>query len=418
MQLMDRIVSKVSSDVDSLIWQDVGVRQTYEILCDIQDGTYRKLNARLSAAGFSDISREGLLVLGAMRRGEAAASALLQRLGITRQAASQSVETLAVHRYLELQDNPNDPGQRRAVFTDRGRAALAEAEMGLVADWWAEFPRRSGDIIISTAPKSGTTWMQMICALLIFQAPSLPAPLQELSPELAALAPRAEFYAKLAAQRHRRFIKTHLPLSELLNDPRATYIVVARNPLDAAVSWHYQIAELFTSPERRSGEERSDEMARQWVLDRIEEMGTFPQGRDSGLDGVLKNLSSAWERRADPNVVLVHYEDLSADLSGEMRRLARRLDITVPEEKWPSLVHAATFKQMRAAAGRLQPLQYLPNWDSSKEHSKFFRRGASGDGQALLTEAEVARYYTRAAQVAPRELLTWLHRDDERSLPA
>jgi hypothetical protein len=34
---------------------------------------------------------------------------------------------------------------------------------------WQRFSARSGDIIISTPPKSGTTWMQMICALLIFQ---------------------------------------------------------------------------------------------------------------------------------------------------------------------------------------------------------------------------------------------------------
>ena len=34
---------------------------------------------------------------------------------------------------------------------------------------WQRFSARAGDIIISTPPKSGTTWMQMICALLIFQ---------------------------------------------------------------------------------------------------------------------------------------------------------------------------------------------------------------------------------------------------------
>jgi len=33
-----------------------------------------------------------------------------------------------------------------------------------------------GDIIISTPPKCGTTWVQMICALLILQEPELPLP--------------------------------------------------------------------------------------------------------------------------------------------------------------------------------------------------------------------------------------------------
>ena len=39
------------------------------------------------------------------------------------------------------------------------------------------------------------------------------------------------------------------------------------------------------------------------------------------LPGVMWHLSDAWARRGQPNIVLVHYQDLSADLDGEMRRL-------------------------------------------------------------------------------------------------
>src|SRR3954452_22456028 len=96
---------------------------------------------------------------------------------------------------------------------------------------WLSFPFRAGDIVISTPRKSGTTWAQMICALLIFQTPDLPAPLSTLSPWLDWLiVPRAEVLARLAAQRHRRFIKTHTPLDGIPLYPRATYIVVARHP--------------------------------------------------------------------------------------------------------------------------------------------------------------------------------------------
>jgi hypothetical protein len=110
---------------------------------------------------------------------------------------------------------------------------------------WDGFAFRPGDIVISTWSRSGTTWMQMICALLVFQDPELPAPLSELSPWLdwktTAL---QEVLAALGAQRHRRFIKTHTPLDGLPLDPRATYIVVARHPLDAAVSLYYHYANL------------------------------------------------------------------------------------------------------------------------------------------------------------------------------
>ena len=106
---------------------------------------------------------------------------------------------------------------------------------------WHGFPFRDGDIVISTRSKTGTTWVQMICALLIFRAPELPAPLVRVSPWLDHLiAPREQVYAELAAQEHRRFIKTHTPLDGLPLDPRVTFIVTARNPLDMAVSLYHQ----------------------------------------------------------------------------------------------------------------------------------------------------------------------------------
>lgn len=42
--------------------------------------------------------------------------------------------------------------------------------------------------------------------------------------------------ARIEAQQHRRFVKTHTPLDGVPLDPRATYIVVGRHPLDTAVS--------------------------------------------------------------------------------------------------------------------------------------------------------------------------------------
>jgi aryl sulfotransferase len=395
------------------------LQEQYEVLCDvrdtIRDASQRDLGSRLSAAGFDDIPEDALLLLYTINKNGAAAQPLMRRLGISGPVTSQSVQTLIRHSYLEFLDNPNDPRQPTVILTERGRAAVGETDAGLQADRWAQFPFRSGDIVISTVPKSGTTWMQMICALLVFQTPRLPASLPKLSPWLEAPAvSRAKSYAELAALQHRRFIKTHLTLNELPADPRATYIVVARNPLDMAVSWHFHTSELLSGndPGKPGGSARAAETARQWLLGAIDNIGASGQGHDSYFDRLLKSLSCAWERRAEPNVVLVHYEDLSADLPGEMRRLASRLDITVPEDKWPSLVQAATFRQMQAAADQLQPMQNVPARNASKEHAAFFRRGFSGEGRALLTAAEAAPYYTGAAQVAPKDLLAWLHRDD------
>jgi aryl sulfotransferase len=284
---------------------------------------------------------------------------------------------------------------------------------------WAGFPFRRGDIVISTRPRSGTTWMQMICALVIFQSPDLPSPLTELSPWLDWLPiPRSELFARLAGQEHRRFIKTHTPLDGIPLDPQVTYIVVARHPLDMAVSLYHHYANLAVVRIRELAGQRQPEPdgppaprppLREWLLSWIDHDPSPTEKLDS-LPGVMRHLTDAWSRRSESNVLLVHYDDLSADLAGEMRRLADALGITIAEENWPGLVAAARFDHMRDHAGRLTqgPHGVL------KDDKAFFRRGTSGSGSELLTGAELGRYLARAARLAPAELIAWLHRDQEK----
>src|SRR5947207_5233927 len=103
---------------------------------------------------------------------------------------------------------------------------------------WDCFEFRDDDIVISTPSKCGTTWMQMQCALLVFQDPALPAPLTRLSPWLDIQTEALDSVrALLESQTHRRFIKTHTPLDGVPFDERVTYIAVGRDPRDVAISW-------------------------------------------------------------------------------------------------------------------------------------------------------------------------------------
>jgi aryl sulfotransferase len=276
---------------------------------------------------------------------------------------------------------------------------------------WLGFPFRDGDIVISTRSKTGTTWVQMICALLIFQTPDLPAPLGRLSPWLDHLVrPVDEVYAELAAQPHRRFIKTHTPLDGIPLDPRATYLVTARHPLDMAVSLYHQGDNIDRARVRRlTGQPEPTAPARprpplhDWLLRWIAD-DDDPREQLDSLPGVLWHLSDAWSRRDRPNVVLVRYEDLLADLAGQMRGLAVRLGIEVPTGAWAPLVGAATFDAMSSQAGTIAPAGVL------KSSAAFFRRGTAGAAREVLSDGELAAYQARAAELAPPDLLTWLHR--------
>jgi aryl sulfotransferase len=383
-------------------------------LREARDANSQAINSRLRAAGFDDIQLDEVLVLGAM-----AVSAihleteidLTRMLGIAEQAAIKMMDTLILRGYLERRVNPNDRGRPVSVPTERGLMALTVTRDGVNANRWAHFPFRAGDIVISTLPKSGTTWVQMICALAIFLTPHIPAPLSELSPWMESnRSTRDEIYDQLAAQDHRRFIKAHLPLSDLPINSPATYVVVARHPLDVAVSTYHQNEEYHRAHIRRhgGGPELGPPRAtpREWLLHWIREEASAQ--KVASLPHAMRHLSGTWAHHQEPNVVLLHYEDLSVDLEGEMRRLAARLELTVPDTIWPSLAAAATLEHMRAAADRLQPL----GADVLTDPAAFFRSGTSGAGRELLTSAELAHYHARTAQMAPPDLLAWLHRGD------
>ena len=278
---------------------------------------------------------------------------------------------------------------------------------------WEGFPFRAGDIVISTRSKSGTTWMQMICALLVFQTPRLPARLAQLSPWLDWLVrPRDEAIAQLEAQQHRRFIKTHTPLDGIPLDPLASYIVVGRHPLDMAVSLYHQgdnidreVMARLTGQAAAGQPPAARRPLHPWLV-RWAGRDADPREDMDSLAGVLWHLSDAWARRDSPNVILVHYSDLTADLAGEMRRLAGLLGIDVPEQAWPGLVEAAGFGQMSSRAAELVP---TPD-GVLKDSAAFFRRGSSGAGREVLTSAEYDAYLAHAAALAPPDLLDWLHR--------
>ena len=281
---------------------------------------------------------------------------------------------------------------------------------------WDGFPFRDGDIVISTRSKTGTTWVQMICGLLIFQKPQLDGPIGWYSPWLdRSTHSKEEIFARLEAQQHRRFIKTHTPLDGVPIDPRATYIVVGRHPLDSAVSLYYQGQNINRERQRQLTEEvtgqrmpaRPDkprEPVREWLLDWIDN-DAGPQQEMDSIRGVLWHDCDAWARRTEPNIVILHYADLSADLDGQMRQLAIRLGITVADETWPDLLEAATFASMREQAE-----QITGSGQILKSAPAFFRRGTSGDGPELLTEDELTHYYARTADLAPPDMLRWLHR--------
>jgi aryl sulfotransferase len=293
---------------------------------------------------------------------------------------------------------------------------------------WQRFSARAGDIVISAPPKSGTTWMQMICALLIFQRTTFDRSLDLISPWLEMQTrDLGDLIAGLESQRHRRFIKSHTPLDGLPYEATVTYICVGRDPRDVAISWarhqdNLDLEALFTARGRAVGNEDLAEILRDWEPPPTDPLARFWHWVDASREGELTHVNLAstmhhlatfWEAREQSNIVLVHYADLQCDLEGAMRRIAQRLDIDVDEDRLPDLVAAAGFDAMRERADEIAPDSTLGILQSNRA---FFHSGGNGQWREVLDDAGRRRYAERVKQLAPTDLIEWAHNEPVRDL--
>ena len=294
---------------------------------------------------------------------------------------------------------------------------------GFLADSarWERFDLRADDIIITTPAKCGTTWTQMICALLIFQTTTFDQPLGVISPWVDMLTRNIDdIVADLDAQQHRRFIKSHTPLDGLPDDPRVTYIGVGRDPRDVCLSWdnhaaNNDVVAMFTARFHAVGLDDIADKLEQGPPERSEDPkerfwtwmdDEWTPSENFNLGGMVDHLAQMWVVRDRPNVILLRYEDLEADLEGQMRTLAARLGFDVDESRWPELVAAASFANMRANADTIAPESSQKLWHDNQQ---FFNTGHSGGWRDLLDRDDVARYARRVRSLGEPDLVEWLH---------
>lgn len=81
--------------------------------------------ALLAESGFDDLPRNGPFVLGGMVNHGGSAVDMIRATGVSRQAASQLIDTLVLRGYLDRRVNAADRRRMDLELTDRGRAAAA-----------------------------------------------------------------------------------------------------------------------------------------------------------------------------------------------------------------------------------------------------------------------------------------------------
>ena len=271
---------------------------------------------------------------------------------------------------------------------------------------WREIELRDDDIIVSTPPKSGTTWTQgMLMSMLWPAGDPPPGTLGELSPWVDTRMHPVETVAEtLAAQQHRRFIKTHSPGDTTPFCPDLSYLTVYRNPADALVSWGNHRAKM-----RPIVMEMMNELA---AADGLEPLPLQFEGDYDVLFeewtaycSPARHLAGWWERRHEPNVMMLHYADLSTDLHFDMRRIAAFTGIEVPDAAWPEVVERCRLDAMREHA--------RTNWTMDRGFEggadAFFNKGGNGRGAQLLRDDQLQRVRDHCDELLPADAVTWLY---------
>jgi DNA-binding MarR family transcriptional regulator len=77
----------------------------------------------LTEAEFTDMPANGGYVLGLIESGASTLSDVIADLGLSKQTASQLVDTLVVRGYIERSVDPDDRRRMLVTLTERGRAA-------------------------------------------------------------------------------------------------------------------------------------------------------------------------------------------------------------------------------------------------------------------------------------------------------
>jgi aryl sulfotransferase len=272
---------------------------------------------------------------------------------------------------------------------------------------WNDFRFRDDDIVIATYAKSGTTWVQQIIAQLIFNGAE-DLEVAEMSPWLDLRVPPKDVkLAAVEAQRHRRFLKTHLPVDALVFLPKAKHLYIGRDGRDVVWSMynhHANANELWyqalNDTPGRVGPPIGPPPAsiRQYFLEWLE-------GDGHPWWPFWENVRSWWEIRHLPNVLLLHFAELKAELPGQIRRIAAFLDIPIDERRWDAIVEHCGFDYMKRHATKSVPLGGM-FWDGGA--ATFIHKGTNGRWRDTLTAEDCARYERMAAERLGEPRARWL----------
>jgi len=260
----------------------------------------------------------------------------------------------------------------------------------------SELAVRDDDVWISSFPKCGTTWTQEMVWNIINNLDFKAAKAKSLEERVPFLESTALLETRLMGKEQEavagtgqinsfqlvnnlaspRVIKTHLSIDMLPKEvlaKKVKLIYVCRNPRDAMVSYHnhWRVFAGF--------KENFDIFFKAFVGDVCGYYSPF-----------IKHVLGYWNRRRDPNIMFITYEDMKTDLQAVITKVALFLDKDLSETNITELANHLSFQNMKdnAAVNKEDVLEHMRKITGA-EKGTFMRKGETGDWRNNLTEIQV-----------------------------
>ncbi len=260
----------------------------------------------------------------------------------------------------------------------------------------ANFIARPTDVLITTAPKAGTTWMQQILHQLRTGGDPSFESIYDVVPWLEMPRPGVpplDVIAEYERIPNPRVFKTHCTFMQTPGSDVARIILTVRDPRDCCVSFFHHMNGMNPDAIPGMPSMRFDNM--QQCVDRFLSFG-----------GWYRNVSSWWPHRDQSNVLMMRYQDLIADLPGQIDRIVAFLDWEITPEHRRAAIEYSSFRWMKEHADKFTrktmgaPLM-------SKEGT-FIRQGKVGGHTAELTPEQAEAIVARARQDLTPECLAYV----------
>ena len=243
----------------------------------------------------------------------------------------------------------------------------------------ANFQPRESDVLITTPPKAGTTWMQQILYQLrsggdeSFVSIDAVVPWLEIQRDGKSWQQILECFEQLTEP---RIFKTHCTAEQTPGIGIARIILTSRDPRDCCVSFYHHIMNMTEEVRSEVGitaPTSFDEHVSQWL-----EFAAW-----------YRNVQSWWPHIDDEKVLWLRYQDLKSDFEKQLDRISKFLEWPMSISQKQRIMEYTSFDWMKANDEKFSSQAVsIKGKQPAFKPGKFIRKGEVGGYGKLMNAGQ------------------------------